>query len=192
MNKLFFTIALTVLAFTLSNSQTKNEVIKTISISESVVNWKGSMLFSFGGHYGTVNFKDGTLKFNSGKLTGGTFIVDMTTMVNTDGGFNEGLMDHLKNEDFFNVPKYPSATFVITEIEELKDGNLRITGDLTIKGMTKSVFAEAKLDKTNNKFETRLKIDRTDWDIVYGAKGHVNIKDYAISDAIELEVEIQY
>ena len=74
-----------------------------INVEKSIVNWKGSMLFSFGEHYGTVNFKEGSLEFKNDEIIGGSFVVDMNTMVNTDGDYNEGLVNHLKNEDFFDV-----------------------------------------------------------------------------------------
>ena len=73
-----------------------------IDVASSIVNWRGSMLFSFGEHYGTVNLKSGQLTLDNGTLTGGDFTVDMTTIANVDGGYNEGLVEHLKNEDFLD------------------------------------------------------------------------------------------
>ena len=47
--------------------------------------------------------------------------------------------DHLKSEDFFNVAKFKEMTFVSTKVEKGADGVLKITGDLTMHGVTKSV-----------------------------------------------------
>ena len=150
------------------------------------------MLFNFGGHYGTLKFKKGELTFSNGKLSGGEFVVDMTTITNTDGDYSPDLVGHLKNEDFFNVPSFPTSKLNITKVEYYNNGIIRMDAELTIKGITNPVVFESTLDEAKNLLKSRMKIDRTDWNIVYGAKGHVNVKDYAISDAIELEVEIFY
>ncbi len=159
-----------------------------INTKASIVNWKGSMLFSFGGHHGTVNFKDGKIIKTNDKITGGNFTVDMTSLINTDGDYSEDLVKHLKDEDFFNVKKYPTSKLVITRVEYQNNGQLKMHANLSIKGITKSVLFEAKLNSDSTKLEAKFKIDRTDWNILYGAKGVVKVKDYAISDAIEFDV----
>ncbi|WP_341214960.1 YceI family protein [uncultured Wocania sp.] len=162
----------------------------SINTKTSIVNWKGSMLFSFGGHHGTVNFKSGNIIKTNDKITGGNFTVDMSSIINTDGDYSEDLVNHLKNEDFFNVEKHPTATLVIDKVEYHKSGQLRMHANLTIKGITKPILFDAKLNSDNTKLTAKFKIDRTDWNIVYGAKGIVKVKDYAISDAIEFEVKL--
>ncbi len=178
------TILLCLLCSIISFSQ--QEVL--INTKASIVNWKGSMLFSFGGHHGTVNFKDGKIIKTNNKITGGTFTVDMTSLINTDGGYSEDLVKHLKDEDFFNVKEYPIAKLILTKVEYNDNGLLKMHANLSIKGITKPVLFEAKLNSDNTKLTTKFKIDRTDWNIIYGAKGVVKIKDYAISDAIEFDV----
>lgn len=172
-----------------------------IDTKSSIINWKGSMLFSFGGHHGTAKFKEGNLIKTNHKITGGSFIVDMNSLTNIDIEDEKGktnLLDHLKNEDFFNVEKYPTAKLTITNIEHVDNINIRIKANLTIKNITKPVEFSAKLHdhetlvNVKNKMTAKLKIDRTDWNINYGAKGFVKVKDYAISDAIEFEVEINF
>lgn len=49
------------------------------------------------------------------------------------------LDEHMKNEDFFNVAKYPAITFKSTKIEKLTDTTGKVTGDLTMLGVTKPV-----------------------------------------------------
>ena len=46
---------------------------------------------------------------------------------------------HLKSPDFFDVAKYPSITFKSTKVEQVSPGELKVTGDLTIRGVTKQV-----------------------------------------------------
>jgi polyisoprenoid-binding protein YceI len=47
--------------------------------------------------------------------------------------------DDLKSDGFFNVAQFPTITFKSTSVEKAGDGKLKVTGDLTIKGVTKSV-----------------------------------------------------
>ena len=170
-----------------------------INLVKSSIKWKGSMLFSFGEHYGTVNFKSGYLLKSGDKLSGGSFVVDMNTIVNTDGDYSPNLVDHLKNEDFFDVPKYPEATIEFLQVELNKAGKYKIITDLTIKGIKKSIVLydvefidnSSKLfDESASKMSVKFKIDRTEWNINYASKGISTVKDYAISDAIELEVDV--
>lgn len=172
-----------------------------INLEKSSIKWKGSMLFSFGEHFGTVNFKSGYLLKSNDKITGGSFVVDMNTIVNTDGDYSPNLVDHLKNEDFFDVPKYPEATIEFLHIEKNNQGNYKIVTNLTIKGIKKSTVLydvefidnSSKLfDENTSKMSVKFKIDRTEWNINYASKGVSTVKDYAISDAIELEVDVYF
>jgi polyisoprenoid-binding protein YceI len=56
--------------------------------------------------------------------------------IDTDNGKRD---EHLKSEDFFNVAKFKDMTFTSTKVEKGTDGVLKITGDLTMHGVTKSV-----------------------------------------------------
>jgi polyisoprenoid-binding protein YceI len=170
-----------------------------INLEKSTIKWRGTMLFSFGEHYGTLNFKSGYLLKSDDKLSGGSFVVDMNTIVNTDGDYSPDLVGHLKNEDFFDVAKYTEAQLEFTEIEYVDINRYKIDANLTIKGIKKSIvlFNVDFIDNTNELLNekasimsVKFKIDRTDWNINYASKGISAAKDYAISDAIELEVEV--
>lgn len=52
--------------------------------------------------------------------------------------------EHLRSADFFDVEKFPKLTFASTAVEVVDDENLRVTGDLTIHGVTKSVVLEVE------------------------------------------------
>lgn len=159
-----------------------------IDIKKSVINWKGSMLFSFGQHNGTVNFKEGQVQMEKGIITGGKFTVDMSTIVDENGSNNSGLVKHLKDEDFFEVEKYPESNLEFKSFKYV-NGNRIIEADLTIKGITKLItLYNVDYDPNESKLTTKFKIDRTDFGINYSSKGFAEVKDRAISDAIELEV----
>ena len=61
--------------------------------------------------------------------------IDMTS-INTN---NEQRDAHLRNSDFFEVDKYPQLTFESTDFKKLDDENFELTGDLTLKGVTREV-----------------------------------------------------
>lgn len=164
-----------------------------INLEKSVVKWKGSMLFSFGNHFGIVDFKEGSLEFENNEITGGNFVVDMTTIVNTDGDYSEDLVNHLKNEDFFDVEKFSESRLEFTSFEKVNDNRLKIDANLTIKDVTKPVtLYNVDYYPNEQKLSTKFKIDRTEFGINYNSKGFAKVKDYAISDAVELEVEVHF
>ena len=164
-----------------------------INLEKSVVKWKGSMHFSFGNHFGTVDFKEGSLEFENNEIIGGNFVVDMTTIVNTDGDYSEDLVNHLKNEDFFDVEKFQESKLEFVNFEKVDDNRLKIDANLTIKNVTKPVtLYNVDFYPKQQMLSTRFKIDRTEFGITYSSKGVAKVKDYAISDAVELEVEVHF
>ena len=86
---------------------------------------------------------------------------------------------HLKSQDFFNAKEYPTITFQSTKIEKAGEG-YKVTGDLTLRGVTKKVNAKARHTGTANLmerfglrtgYEATLDIDRTDFGMDYWAEG---------------------
>ena len=61
--------------------------------------------------------------------------------VNTDHAKRD---DHLRSEDFFNVAKYPTITFVSKKVTKVDANRLKVTGDLTIRGITKEISVEVE------------------------------------------------
>lgn len=114
--------------------------IYNANTKESVIRWEGRKLF--GGHWGDVLIKSGNLEFKNNKLSGGSFVIDMNSIVVLDLDENGGkskLEGHLRSDDFFSVDKYPTSEFVITNVKDRKNNKYEITGDLTIKGITHSI-----------------------------------------------------
>jgi polyisoprenoid-binding protein YceI len=180
MKQLFLSLVFAV--FTISSLSAQQEF--KIDTSKSELLWKGFYLFQFSGHEGFVKIKSGQITKTNNKLSGGSFVIDMNTIANTDGGYSEGLVSHLKNEDFFDVRKHPEARLKITKVEYESASSARIFADLTIKGITQDIEFQANMD-SKSKFDVyaRFKIDRTRWGITFNY-----LKDGAISDAIEFEV----
>ena len=164
----------------------------------STIGWVGKKVT--GQHNGTVQFKSGQVLVKGTQITGGTFVVDMTSLKNTDltdAETNGKLLGHLKSDDFFSVEKNPTATFVITSIKPLKGdasgNNATITGNLTIKGKTNSLSFPAKMGVKNGVAAASgtATVDRTKYDIRYGSKSFFeSIGDKAIDDAFTLTFNV--
>lgn len=89
----------------------------------------------FGGVEGSLTYDVGQL--SSMKLS---VTVDMTT-VDTRNADRDA---HLAKEDFLDVAKFPTMTFVAKSVKSTGDGTFDVVGDLTIKGVTKSVTLHGK------------------------------------------------
>jgi polyisoprenoid-binding protein YceI len=81
------------------------------------------------------------------------------------------LANHLKSPDFFEVRKYPKASFVSTVIQPSQEGEAThlITGDLTLHGTTKSISIPAKVTETEDTLtlDSTFQIDRTEYGIAF-------------------------
>lgn len=151
-----------------------------IDLKKSTLHWQGTKVT--GRHWGTIGFKSGSITEKDGALTGGNFVVDMDSFTVTDlkGEWGEKLSSHLKNADFFEVKKHPTATLKVKKVE-----GMTVTADLTIKGKTNEVsFVLAKI---GNAYQGTLTFDRTKFGIKYGSKSFFkSIGDKAIHDEVSL------
>ncbi|MFT4760636.1 MAG: polyisoprenoid-binding protein YceI [Paraglaciecola sp.] len=184
-------LALFFIAFGLAAVAFTNPV-ETIKINteKSVVSWKGYKVT--GEHAGTIAVKNGELTFDNGKLTGGSFDIDMTTITCTDleGDWAKKLEGHLKSADFFGVENHPTAKFVITKVASRgAAGEYKITGNLSIKDITKEIRFNATASKTGATAEIQL--DRTDFDVKYGSGSFFDsLGDKTIYDEFDLNVKL--
>jgi polyisoprenoid-binding protein YceI len=96
----------------------------------------------------TGSFKDFTVALTSAKDDFSDAEVQSTIKVgslSTDNAMRDG---HLKSDDFFNAEKYPEINFKSTSFEKLGDNKYKVTGDLTIRDVTKNVTFDATLNGT--------------------------------------------
>lgn len=162
-----------------------------VKAGESQVSWKGYKVT--GQHEGTIALTEGSLSFADQVLTGGSFTVDMTSLVATDldGEMKGKLEGHLKSDDFFGTETHPTAQLVITQVGVDAAGGYQVTGDLTIKGITQPV--SFPMTVAANTATASLKIDRTLYDIRYGSNNFFeNLGDKAINNEFDLEVTLQF
>lgn len=183
-------LLVTFICFTLQiNAQEK---IK-LNTQKSTIIWEGSKLFGFGTHDGTVNFKEGAIVVKDSKIISASFIIDMTSIKsNEKETWVYDLIEHLKHKDFFDVKNNPTSKIIFTNIKYVGDNYVQITADLTINKITKSIFFVAQQNDKKRQLETRLKIDRTDFNITYKSQGETSLKDQIISDAIAFKVLLNF
>ena len=180
---LFITITLCSMCFSIAQEKLN------INTTKSNIKWSCDYAFYFGGHYGDVKFKEGHFIKTNETITGGEFIVDLNTITNTDiedERGNKSLVKHIKNEDFFEVNKFPEAKIVITKTRYHNQRSFKGYAIMTIKGISQPIEFQAELDFDTKTMTTKFKIDRTLWGIIYGS----SLKDKGISDAIGFEVSI--
>ena len=164
-----------------------------IDTKQSVVTWKGSMLFDIDEeHIGYVYISEGELMIENNQLIGGTAEIDMNSIEYKDKASKNTPVKHLKSPDYFDVEKFPISTIVITKIESLR-GHTIVKGNLTIKGVAYPITFPAKMEIRDGtvKANGKLIIDRTNWGIRYrSGKFYDNLADQAVSDNIELHMKI--
>ncbi len=165
---------------------------------ESKLMWMGKPIVG-SGHEGTIHLISGSIvTSSSGQITKGELEVDMNTIKNTDMKPADGgkdLEEHLKNDDFFLVAKFPRANFSILKVVPNATGQIKITGLLTIKGVTNQVEFTATTTSSKESITVKgdLIIDRTKWDINYQSKSiFKNLKDGIISDEIKISVDLKF
>lgn len=165
-----------------------------VDTNASYIIWKGYKVT--GSHTGTVKLKSGQVQFTDGRLTGGSFEIDMTTIKDTDlgGEMAEKLVGHLKSDDFFGVATYPTAKFVITNAFATDTkGNYRITGNLTIKETTKAIKFDANVSESNGTVNAtgNIKIDRSEYNVRYGSGSFFDgLGDKTIYDDFDLQLTL--
>lgn len=177
-------IITSILAFTLFLNSKAQNVVYIVDVKQSIVKWKG---YSGVGSYapvGTIKIKNGNINCISHSIKNGTVLIDMATIENE----NKDLENHLKNEDFFDCKKYPTANFQLTDIK----GN-SANGKLTIKGITKEIEFPINYNIKNGKLTARasLKIDRTLFNIKYNSASYFqDLGNYAIKNEFDLEITL--
>jgi len=170
----------------------------------SQIMWRGTK--PGGEHYGTVSASAGKIMVEDGNITGGNFTIDLNSIICEDleGDMNARLVSHLKSEDFFYTEQYPEAVFEIVSISEYTGENPasgvrpthEITGNLSMRGETKSITFPAMVKTEGNKFMAKtneFSIDRTKWGVNFKSKSvFAEFKDDFINDMINLQFDVEF
>lgn len=162
-----------------------------VDTAKSKVTWIGAKMT--GRHNGIFRIQSGELHMRDGLLIGGDIVMNVANARSEDKTIdaesNKKFTTHLRSADFFDVEKHPTAAFEMTSITRIDSTNgkaaasdtktthseLRInnpthhvTGNLTIKGTTKSVTFPARVTLDSLlRAKANFNIDRTKWGLVY-------------------------
>ena len=184
----------------------------TINTGASTIEWVGTKVTGY--HTGMVPLKSGELTVKDGVVTGGRFVLDVAHLTvsgpkSMDSASINKLTGHLKSADFFDVEKNPEGVFELTAVEKysgaavkdstdarqeqiskykVTDPTHMVSGNLTLKGVTKNISFPARITVSGNSVEAiaKFNINRKDWNIVYAGK-----PDDLIRDNVHLGISIK-
>lgn len=178
-------------------------VTYNVDATTSTINWVGSKV-SGDNHTGTITLKDGEVYTSENVVTGGKFTIDMNTITVTDitdAEMKAGLEGHLKGataenaDHFFNVSKFPTASFEITNVTE-ENGKQMVEGNLTIKEATHGIKFPATITVTDTEVtmvSDDFEIDRTKFAVNYNSGSVITdlAGDKVINDNIKLNITVK-
>lgn len=131
-----------------------------------------------------VDFSDAKIKFEAD--------------VNTIDTKNEQRDTHLKSADFFEAEKYPKMTFVSTSVKKISDYELKVKGNLTMRGVTKEITLDVIYNGTvagfgGNEvagFEVRSKLNRFDFGLQWNALTEAG--GVVVSNEVRIEILAEF
>lgn len=182
-----------------------NEIVTTkegnqfiLDTLNSRVEWKGYKILKSEStsHFGTIKFESGDVTIKDEKLESGKFVADMNSLTSVDlkddADQLEKLNGHLKSGDFFEVEKFPTASYEITKITPLAEGdyNTLLDGNLTIKGITKPIAFKANVSLKDGvvSIATEPKdIQREE----FGVKFQAPAENGVIKDEVTLQINVK-
>lgn len=143
-------------------------------------------------HFGysnpSANFSgvDGTLVYDADDVSKSS--VEVSLPLSGLNGFSDKFNAHLNSGDFFDSARFPAATFKSTRVEAVGQGKFRVSGDLTIKGITKAVMLDVTLNKRDEikdgkgkiGFDATTRVKRSDFGLGMAAP--------MVSDEVDLRI----
>jgi polyisoprenoid-binding protein YceI len=144
----------------------------------------------FSNSTGAVRVKEGTLTFDDADWSKSK--VDVTLDIGSLQFGDKTWNEHMSDAKFFNVAKFPTAKFVSTKVEKLGDSTGKVTGNLTLLGVSKAVtlmITKNKVDKNPMSgkpyagFSATASLTRSDW----GMNAYVP----NVGDAVTLRIEVE-
>ena len=138
---------------------------------------------------------DANITADSSDLT--TAAIEFTIDTASISTKNEDRDNHLRSADFFDVESYPNITFKATEITKVSGDDYKVSGDVTIKGVTRpetfdvTFEGEGKDPWGNTKagFSAKTKVNRSDYGLTYNAA--LETGGVLIGDQITINIELE-
>jgi rhodanese-related sulfurtransferase len=170
-----------------------------LNLNESTVTWIGRNLVNK--HWGNVAISSGQVEIRDGRPVSGEAVLDLRRITCTDlagDAMHDVLIHHLESDDFFDVTRFPEARFSFDRAECCSDKpgctNLKLHGQLTLRGVTKPLVVEAAAGVTDEgkaALQSSFTLDRTQWRVLYGSgKFFRRLAGHLVNDSIELQLRI--
>jgi polyisoprenoid-binding protein YceI len=154
-------------------------------------------------HPGKFRLSSGTVTVSDHQVTGGSFDIDIKSMdlEQKETPFQTKLKPHLLSGDFFDAAKFGTAKFEITNVTPytpddndtsiVSGANFNISGNLTLKDVTKNVTFPAKIDLDGDRLKgkSNFQIDRSQWQMNYGYDK--TLGDKFISETVQIELDLE-
>ncbi|MEQ8715915.1 MAG: YceI family protein [Cyclobacteriaceae bacterium] len=194
----------------------------TVDTNLSKVTWNGYK--PTGKHNGTINISDGSIAVEGSAISSASFTIDITSLtvldIPADDESNGKLTGHLMSDDFFDAENHPTATFEVVDVAEyaadmaiedkeqfeteftpasaseimVANPTHMITGNLTMRGVTKSVSFPAAVTLADGGVTAtaNFNIDRTAWNLAYGDEANAvdKAKDKFIYNTVNVGFEL--
>ena len=179
-----------------TNLGTADVIYKTDS-RKSALAWEGAegLLSIVKTHNGMLSITEGTLQSKNKQLVGGSFIIPLKSLTVLDipkeKPRNAKLVKHLLSADFFDAVRFTTANFAITDVKPLEKDSTLIIGNLTLKGITKSISFKSKVNVNDSVITAstpKFYINRTDWSISYGTEK--SLGDELIKPEIGIQINL--
>ena len=183
-------LSISLLLLTLGFTQAQS---LTADTAQSNIRWYGEELTGKT-HFGNLSFKAAQIEVQDGVITGGNFIVDMSSLSVEDlsGGGKTKLEDHLRSDNFFSVYKNPEAKLKITQKAKVESGVQKLYGELSIKGIQHPIDFTMTFGD-NNSALAQLTFDRSKYNVRFRSGSFFeNLGDKLILDDIRLEVSLKW
>ena len=166
----------------------------------SKLDWRASHLAGTMKRWGTVKLQEAEIVVEDNKVTNASILVDMSSItVDNFGDDTESatkLQGHLTSGDFFLVDSFPTSQFELTNLtaSDNADYNSVATGNLTIKGVTKSIEFLANVTVSEDKVSIvseDFRVDRRDWNLNYNLEGAKGVPvEYLVANGVGFTINV--
>ena len=173
---------------------------RELDLAESRAQWLGRNLLN--SHGGALGIKRGHVICTPEGLDGGEIVFDMNDLGCDDlagAPYHDVLIDHLKNDDFFDTEHFPEASYIITEGRFVKGAqmgspNLEVRGVLSLKDVTAkldAILAAGVGPDGVAGAQGTLAFDRTRWNVMYGSGRFFDgLAGHLVNDEIEVRLRL--
>jgi polyisoprenoid-binding protein YceI len=173
-----------------------------LNVKKSKILWNTRQ--TMGAHFGSLLFNSGSLNYSAaGEPSDGSFTMDMNSIRSADhadAAANQKVDKELRTPGFFDVPRYPEANMNVKHIARIDNTiTYKVTGDLTIKGITNPIEFTSTIKKDGNIITIIAKLDihRLKWNIDLQAQPKAwdfvaALKNQVIADEIQISLNLVF